>query len=214
MSALWADNARRFGLWSPGSGKAPKNAPKSPGQQQRSRGGSSRVAGRASIGRVPFVLVLIAVFGLGMAGLLGLNTTLQGQAFQAGKLHQHANQLAYQQAGLERRVDDLRSIDNLAARAFGLGMRPNPHPGFVELPSGKIDHKPDPVTGDEVPGLVKTPEQIQADLEAAEAKKQAAKAKKQADAARRDAEREQKKQAANQTAGETEKKTQRTNGRG
>ncbi|SDS10084.1 type IV pilus modification PilV family protein [Microlunatus soli] len=217
MSALWADDSRRFGLRSPGSGRARKATRRSPGQEPRKSSGSgasSRVAAPARLGRVPFVLVLIAVFGIGMAGLLALNTTLQGQAFQAGRLHQQANQLTYQQASLERRVEELRSIDNLAARAFGMGMRPNPRPGFVEVPSGKVDYKPKPVTGDEVPGLVKTPEQIQAEQEAAEAKKQAAKAKKQADAARREAERAEKKQAGNQAAGASENKTKRTDGRG
>lgn len=217
MSALWADNSRRFGLRSPGSGTARKRTRRSPDNEPGKQAGSAasgRAAAQARLGRVPFVLVLIAVFGIGMAGLLALNTTLQGQAFQAGRLHDQANQLTYQQASLERRVDDLRSIDNLAARAFGMGMRPNPQPGFVELPSGKVIHKPVPVTGDEVPGLVKTPEKIQAEQEAAEAKKQAAKAKKQADAARRDAERAQKKQAGNQAAGASENKTERTDGRG
>lgn len=218
MSALWADSSRRFGLGSPRTGEA-KTSRRSSGRGTSGRSGKSGPVSRAGeqtrIGRVPFVLVLIAVFGVGMAGLLALNTTLQGQAFQVGKLHQQADQLTYQQAALERRVDDLRSIDTLAARAFGLGMRPNPHPGFVELPSGKIDHKPDPVTGKEVPGLVKTPEQVQAEVEAAEAKKQAAKAKKQADAARRNAERAQKKQATDQTAGQSEKKTRNgTDGQG
>jgi hypothetical protein len=145
-------------------------------------------AARGRLGRVPFVLVLMAVFGLGMAGLLALNTNLQGQAFQARSLHDKANQLTYQQAALERQVDDLRSVDKLAARAFALGMRPDPHPGFVRLPDGTVSGEPTPVTGNEVPGLVKTPEQIKAQREARQAKKKAAEAKRQADEARREAE--------------------------
>jgi len=35
----------------------------------------------ARLARFPFLLVLIGIFGIGMAGLLMLNTTLQGQAF-------------------------------------------------------------------------------------------------------------------------------------
>jgi cell division protein FtsB len=145
-------------------------------------------AARTRLGRVPFVLVLMAVFGLGMAGLLALNTTLQGQAFQARSLHDKANQLTYQQAALERQVDDLRSVDKLAARAFAMGLRPDPDPAFVRLPDGKVIGEPTPVTGNEVPGLVKTPEQIKAQRQARQAKRKAAEAKQQADQARREAE--------------------------
>jgi hypothetical protein len=178
-------------------------------------GAAVRSAERARIGRVPFVLVLVAIFGIGMAGLLALNTTLQGQAFQATKLHKQANQLTYQQASLERRVDDLRSIDSLAARAFALGMRPDPHPGFIEEPSGKVLHKTSSVRGDEVPMLVKTPEEIKADIAAKEAKEHAAEAERQADEARKEAEQTRKKNANDEAASGNEKKTtQGTNGQG
>ncbi len=179
MSALWADTRPDRA-----EGRASTTPIRRPVLLQ---GG----AAHGRLGRVPFVLVLMALFGVGMAGLLALNTTLQGQAFQARTLHSQANQLTYRQAALERQVDSLRSIDNLAARAFGMGLRPDPEPGFVQLPEGRVIGHPTPVTGHEVPGLVKTPEQIKAKREAAAAKKKAAAAKRQADAARRQAERQQ-----------------------
>ncbi|QDP97594.1 hypothetical protein FOE78_18235 [Microlunatus elymi] len=228
MSALWADT----------SGDSADSSPDVPGSDAS---GTGRVrpsvieggAGRRRLGRVPFVLVLIGIFGVGMAGLLTLNTTLQGQAFEAQALHQQANRLTYQQAALAQQVDDLRSADKLAARAFGLGMRPNPEPAFLKLPNGKVIGKPTVVRGNEVPGLVKSPEQIAAEREAKEAKKKAAEAKKQAEQARREADKQaaQKKQAEQKQAeqnqqtasGQTgqesgqkqqESKQQESNGRG
>src|SRR5690242_1501588 len=55
--------------------------------------------------RLPFLLVMIGVFGLGMAGLLMLNTTLQNQAFQARALDRQATELTYAQAALEDQLD-------------------------------------------------------------------------------------------------------------
>ncbi|HEY9293662.1 MAG TPA: hypothetical protein VIP98_20485 [Microlunatus sp.] len=217
MSALWADTSRRTSDSSTND-RAVDTGPVRPSVIE---GG----AGHGRLGRVPFVLVLIGLFGLGMAGLLALNTTLQGQAFEAQALHQQANRLTYQQAALERQVDDLRSSDKLAARAFGLGMRPDPEPAFVKLPNGKLIGKSKTVVGNEVPGLVKTPEKIAAEREAADAKKKAEEARKQAEQARREADREaakkkQGEQNQQQTASgqtgqqDSGKQQQESNGRG
>ena len=66
-------------------------------------------------------------------------------------------------------------------------MRPNPLPGFLQLPSGKVVAKPRPVQGGEVPSLiVKTPAQIAAEHAAKRARaeaKAAARAAKRAAAA-------------------------------
>lgn len=147
-------------------------------------------AGTARLGGVPFVLALIVILGVGMAGLLALNTSLQGQAFEAKSLHQKANQLTYQEASLKTQVSELRASDNLAARAFKLGMRPDPNVGFIELPSGRTIGKAETVTGHEMPMFIKTPDQIKAQRKAERAKKQAEEAKREAAAARREADRQ------------------------
>lgn len=216
MSALWADNSRPFGLFSPRSRGTVRPRGRRTDQHPGPRtGAADRGSERTRLGRVPFVLVLMAIFGLGMAGLLALNTTLQGQAFQATALHKQANQLTYQQASLERRVDDLRSIDSLAARAFALGLRPDPHPGFIQEPSGKVLHKATTVTGNEVPMLVKTPEEIKAKIAAKEAKAHAAEAQRQAAAARKQADQNQQQSDTGQVASGTQNTTtQSRNGQG
>ena len=117
-----------------------------------------------------------------------LNTTLQSQAFQSRTLNRQATELAYAQADLENQLDALAAPQELARRASALGMRPNPFPAFLVLPSGKVVGEPIPVSGHEVPALiVKTPAQLAAEQAAkrarAEAKAAAKAAKKEAAAA-------------------------------
>lgn len=171
MSALWAPLAARSG--DAGRTGRPLRAVAPPA---------------ARLARFPFLLVLIGIFGIGMAGLLMLNTTLQSQAFESRTLNRRATELAYVQADLENQLDALAAPQELARRASELGMRPNPFPAFLVLPSGKVVGKPIPVSGDEVPALiVKTPAQLAAEEAAerarAEAKAAARAAKKEAAAA-------------------------------
>ncbi|MBA3530080.1 MAG: hypothetical protein H0T91_12370 [Propionibacteriaceae bacterium] len=170
MSALWAAEPR----WRE-SGRA----------SRRTHQPSLRALPRPlpRLARVPFILVLIAVFGLGMTGLLMLNTTLQNQAFAASTLNRQATEFAYSQADLKTQIDTLAAPQELARRASALGLRPNPHPAFLVLPQGKIVGKPRPVSGNEVLTLViKTPAELAADRAAAAARQQALAAKRVADA--------------------------------
>lgn len=138
-------------------------------------------AGRLS--RAPFLLVLIGVFGLGMAGLLMLNTTLQNQAFASRALERQATELAYTQADLENQIDVVSASPELARRASELGMRANPYPALLVLPSGKVVGKAAPVTGEELKSLiVYTPAEIAANEAAAKAKAAAKAAAKKAKA--------------------------------
>ena len=90
--------------------------------------------------------MLIGIFGLGMAGLLMLNTTLQNQAFQARSLNRQATELAYVEADLQNQLDAAGASSELARRASLLGMRPNPRPAFLVLPKGKVIGSPTRVT--------------------------------------------------------------------
>ena len=171
MSALWAPIAARD-------------------EEIRNTGRPLRVVAQpvSGLAQFPFLLVLIGIFGIGMAGLLMLNTTLQSQAFQSRTLNRQATELAYAQADLENQLDALVAPQELARRASALGMRPNPHPAFLVLPSGKVVGEPTPVSGHEIPALiVKTPAQLAAEEAAkrarAEAKAAARAARKEAAAA-------------------------------
>lgn len=137
----------------------------------------------ARMARIPFILVVMALFGMGMSGLLMLNTTLQNQAFEARTLNRQATELAYSQADLETQISRLAAPQELARRASQLGLRANPRPAFLELPSGKIVGKATPVTGNEMPSLIiKTPAQLRAERAAARAKALALAVKQAADA--------------------------------
>jgi hypothetical protein len=166
----------------------------------------------ARLARFSFLLVLIGIFGIGMAGLLMLNTTLQSQAFESRTLNRQATELAYAQADLENQLDTLAAPQELARRASALGMRPNPYPAFLVIPGGKVMGEPTPVGGQEVPALiVKTPAQVVAEQAAKRAR---AEAKAAAKAAKREAAQtkvEQKK--ANRAAGTTTKKGAAAGGR-
>jgi hypothetical protein len=168
----------------------------------------------ARLARFPYLLVLIGIFGVGMVGLLMLNTTLQSQAFQSRTLNRQATELAYAQADLENQLDALAAPQELARRASELGMRPNPFPAFLVLPSGKVVGEPNPVSGHELPALiVKTPAQLAAEQAAKRARaeaKAAAKAAKEAAAAeakRKAAERAAKEKKDSRSAGTTKKKS-------
>ncbi len=169
MSALWAPVP---GTW----------AGVAPWRRSADRRAVARPTTRLS--RAPFLLVLIGVFGLGMAGLLMLNTTLQNQAFSSRALDRQASELAYTQAALQSQINVLSAPPELARRASALGMRPNPYPALLELPSGKVIGEPQRVSGNEVPSMViKTPAEVAAAKAAAQAKAEAAAAKARAKAA-------------------------------
>jgi hypothetical protein len=166
MSALWAPLGSGGGADVQAGGRWLRVVPRVP----------TRLA------RLPFVLVLIAFFGAGMAGLLMLNTTLQNQAFQFRILNRQATVLAYDQAVLQAQIDQLRAPPELARHASALGMRPNPRPAFLVVPGSKVVGKAKPVSGNESPDLiVRTPAELAAQQAAAEAKKRAAAAAKAAE---------------------------------
>ena len=89
------------------------------------------------------MLVLIVVIGMGMAGLLMLNTTLQNQAFQARDAQPPGHRSSpTPRPSLEDRLDSVGAPQELARRASALGMRPNPYPALLKMPKGKVIGKP------------------------------------------------------------------------
>ena len=161
---------------------------------------------RVRVGRLPFLIVLLATLGLGLVGVLVLNTTIQGRSTELRTLQRQAASLSHEKAALTTEVQQLRSMTALEQRAYTLGMRPNPHPAFILLPEGRILGTPTAVTGAEFPTQrYRTPEQVlaeqtkaradyisaqaaaakaKADAAAAKAKAEAAEAKAKADAAK------------------------------
>ncbi|GAA3561720.1 hypothetical protein GCM10022197_16690 [Microlunatus spumicola] len=138
----------------------------------------------ARMARLPFLIVLIAAFGLGMAGLLLLNTTLQNQEFEARRLNSQASQLTYVQDDLESQLQTVSSPGSLAQKAYAQGMRPNVHPAFLVLPDGTVKGDAETTKGTEMRYLAPgTGEQLTAERAAAEAADKAEEAAKAAAAA-------------------------------
>jgi hypothetical protein len=88
--------------------------------------------------RMPFVIFVVSLLAAGLVGLLLLNTELQSGTFQVTKLNNQAGQLRDQQEQLEKQVRTLESPQNLADRALGMGMVPNPNPVFLRLSDGQV----------------------------------------------------------------------------
>jgi hypothetical protein len=176
VSALWAP------LQAPLEARRGRNNTQAKGGERRLRAVPPLPDRMA---RVPFLTVLIAIFGVGMVGLLMVNTSLQNQAFESRALNRQAAQLVYAEAELQSRLNQLRTPEQIATKASGLGMRANPYPAFLVVPSGKIIGEQHRVRGTEMKGLiVKTPEQLAAEKAARVAK---AKAKAAAEAAKKKA---------------------------
>ncbi|MGI3780912.1 MAG: hypothetical protein ACRYG2_09045 [Janthinobacterium lividum] len=127
--------------------------------------------------RLPFLIVLIAAFGLGMAGLLLLNTTLQNQEFEARRLNSQASQLTYVQDDLQSQLQTVSSPASLAQKAYAQGLRPNVHAAFLVLPDGTVEGNAQATKGTEMrflqPG---NGEQLTASRAAAEAAARTARA--------------------------------------
>jgi len=194
-------------LWAPQDGAVDDAPDVAPGRSRRSRRLRPLPSAPERMARFPFLLVLIAVTGMGMAGLLLLNTTLQNQAFASRALQRQATQLTYTEASLTDQLDRRAAPQELARRASALGMRANPYPALLKMPKGKVIGKPTPVTGTEIPSLrVKTPQEIFA-AKVAKAERKAAKmAKAEAEAKRAAAKAEAKARASAQARATAEAK--------
>ncbi len=88
--------------------------------------------------RIPFVLLVVSVLGLGLVGLLLLNTGLQRGAYEVTDLRQTSADLTLRQQNLRVQVADLQQPQNLAERALRLGMVRNDSPAFLSIETGKI----------------------------------------------------------------------------
>lgn len=120
------------------------------------------VAPRSDPGsRAPFVVALVFLLGVGLVGLLVLNTTMQRRAFDLTTLDQRADALDVSAAALRMRTERLASPQRLALEAAELGMVPNTAPVFLRLSDGRVVGDPVPAsTASSIPGLLPAPPTI------------------------------------------------------
>lgn len=93
---------------------------------------------RSRARKAPFVVVVMAVLGAGLVGLVLMSTVLQAQSFEAAKLERTAATLEAKQQLIGREVDQLQSPANVARHALELGMVPNANPTFLRLSDGQV----------------------------------------------------------------------------
>jgi hypothetical protein len=86
--------------------------------------------------RAPFVVLVLLVLGLGLVGLLVLNTSLQQGSFELTDLERETALLRDRHAVLADDVARRSAPGVLAERARSLGMVPNEAPVFLQVDPG------------------------------------------------------------------------------
>jgi len=93
---------------------------------------------RSRAPRMPFILLLVGLLGGALVSLLVISTTLAQGSFRVTSLQEQNAELARQAQTLTNQVAQAGNPAVIAQEAEQLGMRPNPHLGFVDLKTGKI----------------------------------------------------------------------------
>jgi len=102
---------------------------------------ATRTAGprpRARSARMPFILLLVGLLGGALVSLLVISTTLAQGAFRITSLQEQNANLARQAQTLTNEIAQAGNPAVIAKKAKQLGMRPNPHLGFIDPGTGKI----------------------------------------------------------------------------
>jgi len=94
-----------------------------------------------------FVIVLTSLLGIGLLGMLLINTTLAQGAFTLSELKTTQAELSRTEATLTESVAALTAPIVLEQKARDLGMVPSTTPAFIEIPSGKVMGKAKPAPG-------------------------------------------------------------------
>jgi len=107
-----------------------------PGARPATRTAGSRPRARAP--RMPFILLLVGLLGGALVSLLVISTTLAQGSFRITNLQQQNANLARQRQILTNEVAQESNPAVIAKKAEQLGMRPNPHLGFIDPKTGRI----------------------------------------------------------------------------
>jgi len=100
---------------------------------------------RASRGM--FALIVTGLLGVGMVGILIINTSLAQGAFTVSELQGQQSTLVQQEQALRQEVVAAAAPDKLEQQARDLGMVPSENPVFLDVTTGKVLGKPRPAGG-------------------------------------------------------------------
>ena len=99
---------------------------------------TARPRPRARSARMPFILLLVGLLGGALVSLLVISTTLAQGAFRITNLQEQNASLVRQEQSLTNEIAQAGNPAVIAKKAEQLGMRPNPHLGFIDPRTGKI----------------------------------------------------------------------------
>lgn len=120
----------------PGTAPRPGSRTALPPRPAGTRPAAARPRARSS--RTPFILLLVGLLGGALVSLLVISTTLAQGAFRITSLQEQNANLAREQQTLTNEVAQAANPAVIASKAEQLGMRPNPHLGFIDQKTGKI----------------------------------------------------------------------------
>jgi hypothetical protein len=114
--------------------------------------------------RAPFAVLVFAILGAGVVGLLMFNTHMQQGSFYATRLQQRADDLTARQQALDMQLERLRAPQRLATAGKALGMVAPGVPAFVRLADGTVVGTPTPASPDDAVRINPLPPQLPAPL--------------------------------------------------
>ncbi len=122
----------------PRPGTRPGPGSRTPGSRSTVPARPGRATPRARSPRTPFILLLVGLLGGALVSLLVISTTLAQGAFRVTSLQEQNANLAREQQTLTNEVAQAGNPAVIAQKATQLGMRANPHLGFIDPKTGKI----------------------------------------------------------------------------
>jgi hypothetical protein len=120
--------------------------------------------GRSRAPRAPFAVLVFAILGAGVVGLLMFNTHMQQASFYATRLQDKADDLAARQQALDMELERLRAPQRLATAGKELGMVAPGVPAFVNLSDGSVIGTPTPASPNDAVAINPLPAGLPAPL--------------------------------------------------
>lgn len=114
--------------------------------------------------RAPFAVLVLALLGAGVVGLLMFNTHMQQASFYATQLQNRADDLASRSQSLDMELDRLRDPQRLAEAGKSLGMVAPSVPAFVNLSDGRVVGTPTAAVSDDAVRINPLPAALPAPL--------------------------------------------------
>jgi hypothetical protein len=96
--------------------------------------------------RMPFVLLVLGLLGGGLVCLLVVNTTLGATSFRLSQLQRDNAKLSLQEQGLQGKIQNEQAPEQIAQRAYQLGMRAESNATILDLRNGRYYKLHDPAS--------------------------------------------------------------------